>query len=233
MSTPCGGRLCRCSHRYESEPWGFPAAGVFSNQALEVSTDLTPHEVLDACQRIERELGRNRAAEAVEKASSGAVYCSRPIDIDIIFYDDEVIGDERLTVPHPLLAEREFALVPLCEIMRQRRHPVTGATVGEMLDALETNRTGMKAKRILPLLAAAALLAGCFKDVSYKTNYVLKPLAQAQTVDPVEPFEGLKAYAFDADTAFLHRGFLRGCAQRRHCAEGRPFGPDRLPGRRG
>ena len=77
-----------------------------------------------------------RAAEAVEKASSGAVYCSRPIDIDIIFYDDEVIGDERLTVPHPLLAEREFALVPLCEIMRQRRHPVTGATVGEMLDAL-------------------------------------------------------------------------------------------------
>lgn len=46
------------------------------------------------------------------------------------------IGDERLTVPHPLLAEREFALVPLCEIMRQRRHPVTGATVGEMLDAL-------------------------------------------------------------------------------------------------
>ena len=79
---------------------------------------------------------KSRAAEAVEKASSGAVYCSRPIDIDIIFYDDEVIGDERLTVPHPLLAEREFALVPLCEIMRQRRHPVTGATVGEMLDAL-------------------------------------------------------------------------------------------------
>ena len=111
------GAVLRCSHRYESEPWGFPAAERFSNQALEVSTDLTPHEVL-------------------EKASSGAVYCSRPIDIDIIFYDDEVIGDERLTVPHPLLAEREFALVPLCEIMRQRRHPVTGATVGEMLDAL-------------------------------------------------------------------------------------------------
>ena len=187
------GAVLRCSHRYESEPWGFPAAERFSNQALEVSTDLTPHEVLDACQRIERELGRNRAAEAVEKASSGAVYCSRPIDIDIIFYDDEVIGDERLTVPHPLLAEREFALVPLCEIIRQRRQCSTRS---------ETNRTGMKAKRILPLLAAAALLAGCFKDVSYKTNYVLKPLAQAQTVDPVEPFEGLKAYAFDADTAF-------------------------------
>ena len=93
--------------------------------------------MMDVAKQYEAEvLGRNRAAEAVEKASSGAVYCSRPIDIAIIFYDDEVIGDERLTVPHPLLAEREFALVPLCEIMRQRRHPVTGATVGEMLDAL-------------------------------------------------------------------------------------------------
>ena len=64
------GAVLRCSHRYESEPWGFPAVERFSNQALEVSTDLTPHEVLDACQQIERELGRNRAAEAVEKASS-------------------------------------------------------------------------------------------------------------------------------------------------------------------
>ena len=130
------GAVLRCSHRYESEPWGFPAAQRFSNQALEVSTDLSPLEVLDACQGIERELGRNRAAEAIEKASSGAAYSSRPIDIDIIFYGDEVIDDERLTVPHPLLAEREFALQPLAEIMRRNRHPVTGVTVGEMLDAL-------------------------------------------------------------------------------------------------
>ena len=130
------GAVLRCSHRYESEPWGFPAAQRFSNQALEVSTDLSPLEVLDACQGIERELGRNRAAEAIEKASSGAAYSSRPIDIDIIFYGDEVIDDERLTVPHPLLAEREFALQPLAEIMRRHRHPITGVTVGEMLDAL-------------------------------------------------------------------------------------------------
>ena len=51
-------------------------------------------------------------------------------------YAAELIDDERLSVPHPLLAEREFALTPLCEIMRQRQHPVTGVTVGEMLDAL-------------------------------------------------------------------------------------------------
>lgn len=130
------GAVLRCSHRYESEAWGFRSADRFSNQALEVSTDLTPLEVLDACQSIERELGRNRAAEAIEKASSGAPYCSRPIDIDMIFYDDVVFSDERLTLPHPHLAEREFALVPLNEIMRRHRHPVTGLTVGEMLEAL-------------------------------------------------------------------------------------------------
>lgn len=130
------GAVLRCSHRYESEAWGFSAPERFSNQALEVSTDLTPHEVLDICQDIERELGRNRAAEAVAKASSGMAYTSRPIDIDVIFYDDLVLDDERLTIPHPLLAEREFALVPLSEIMRQRRHPVSGLTVGELLEKL-------------------------------------------------------------------------------------------------
>ena len=130
------GAVLRCSHRYESEPWGFPAAERFSNQALEVSTDLTPHEVLDACQRIERELGRNRAAEAVEKASSGAVYCSRPIDIDILLYDDEVISSPELTIPHPGIAEREFVLTPLCEVLRQRPHPVLGLTMGELRDNL-------------------------------------------------------------------------------------------------
>ncbi len=134
------GAVLRCSHRYESESWGFASAARFSNQALEITTDLSPLEVLDAVQRIECDLGRNRAAEAVEKASTGAAYTSRPIDIDIIFYDDEVIREERLTVPHPRLAEREFALVPLCEIMRLRRHPVTGETVGGMLEALRKKR---------------------------------------------------------------------------------------------
>lgn len=130
------GAVLRCSHRYESEAWGFRSADRFENQALEISTDLTPYEVLDVCQAIERELGRNRAAEAIEKASSGAPYGSRPIDIDVIFYDDLILSDERLTLPHPRLAEREFALVPLNEIMRQRRHPLTGQTIGEMLERL-------------------------------------------------------------------------------------------------
>ena len=124
------GAVLRCSHRYESKPWGFDAEQHFSNQAL---------EVLEAVQAIEQELGRNRAAEAVEKARTGVAYTSRSIDIDILFYDDEVIASERLTIPHPLLSEREFALAPLCEIMRQRRHPVTGQTMEEMYEALRPN----------------------------------------------------------------------------------------------
>lgn len=135
------GAVLRCSHRYESKPWGFAAATDFSNQALEVSTDLSPWEVLDAVKEIEQQLGRNHAAEALERAAGGSRYASRPVDIDILFYDDAVISDERLTIPHPLLAEREFALVPLCEIMRTRRHPVTGRTVGEMLEALRAAKT--------------------------------------------------------------------------------------------
>ena len=138
------GAVLHCSHRYQSEPWGFDGGGRFSNQALEVDTDLSPEEVLDAVQRIESELGRNRAAETLEKARTGAAYVSRPIDIDILFHDDAVIHSERLCVPHPRLAEREFALVPLCEIMRSRRHPVSGLTVGQLLDALRAAQSSVQ-----------------------------------------------------------------------------------------
>ena len=130
------GAVLRCSHRYESKPWGFDAEQHFSNQALEVSTDLQPLEVLEAVQAIEQELGRNRAAEAVEKARTGVAYTSRPIDIDILLYDDEVISTPELTIPHPGIAEREFVLTPLCEVLRQRPHPVLGLTMGELRDNL-------------------------------------------------------------------------------------------------
>lgn len=131
------GAVLRCSHRDESAPGGFTGGLTFSNQALEISTDLLPEEVLDAVQAIEADLGRDRDTELRECDRTGENYASRPIDIDILFYDDEVISTERLTVPHPHLVDREFALVPLCEIMRNRRHPVVGLSVGEILEGLK------------------------------------------------------------------------------------------------
>lgn len=67
------GAVLRCSHCYTSAPWGFEAAQPFVNQVLVADTDLTPHEVLAELQRIERELGRNRAAEAVERPPRDSV----------------------------------------------------------------------------------------------------------------------------------------------------------------
>ncbi|MEG1611153.1 MAG: 2-amino-4-hydroxy-6-hydroxymethyldihydropteridine diphosphokinase [Alistipes sp.] len=136
------GAVLRCSHRYQTEPWGFATeeAGNFSNQVLEISTDLQSEAVLDALQQIEQELGRDRNAESRERERTGERYSSRKIDIDMLFYGDEVISTERLTIPHPLMAEREFVLNPLCEILRSKRHPVTGKTAGEMLEELKTKR---------------------------------------------------------------------------------------------
>jgi len=74
--------------------------------------------------------------EAAEKLSSGERYCSRTMDIDIMFYDDEVIRTPRLTIPHPLMQEREFALEPLAEVEGERRHPVLGRTISELLNQI-------------------------------------------------------------------------------------------------
>ena len=134
------GAVMRCSHRYESDAWGFESADRFSNQAVEVTTDLTPEEILDEIHSIEHELGRDRKEEARIKATTGARYTSRTIDIDIMFYGDEVIHTDRLDIPHPRMAEREFALVPLVEIARDKRHPESGRTLKEMLNELKTKK---------------------------------------------------------------------------------------------
>ena len=63
-------------------------------------------------------LGRNRVEERKSKAESGERYCSRTLDLDILFYDEELISTERLEVPHPLIMEREFVIVPLCELLQ-------------------------------------------------------------------------------------------------------------------
>lgn len=130
------GIVMRCSHRYESKAWGFETELPFSNQILVIDTELSPDELLSTVQQIEVELGRDRAKEAEVKAATGAAYCSREIDIDILFYDNLILESPTLTIPHPLLHKRDFVLAPLCEIMRDYTHPVLGKTIGTLREEL-------------------------------------------------------------------------------------------------
>ena len=119
------GRVVNSSSVYETEPWGFEAEQQFLNIVVKVETELVPSEVLRAILILETKLGRVR---------SEIQYSSRVIDIDILFYGDEIINSEELKVPHPLLPERKFVLVPLCEIEPELVHPGLKQSVTSLLE---------------------------------------------------------------------------------------------------
>lgn len=98
------------------------------------NTDKTPHEVLEALQRIEREI----SPESHRNSSGG--YADRVIDIDIVAIDRLEISDERLTIPHPHLASRRFFLEPLQELAPGWTHPATGLDAATMLCTLEDKK---------------------------------------------------------------------------------------------
>ncbi len=101
---------------YETEPWGKKNQRWFVNAVIAVRTGLSPIELLRVCQDIEAKLGRDRTKE--EK------WGERPIDIDILFYDDLIFSNEILTIPHKYVHKRAFALVPMLEIKSGYVHPV-------------------------------------------------------------------------------------------------------------
>ena len=103
------GRVVAVSSFIETEPWGFESENRFLNGVVGVETSLRPHVLLRKTQRIERRLGRRH-----KTGQHG--YSDRPIDIDILLYGDRVIHSRRLTVPHPLMLQRDFVLTPLLEI---------------------------------------------------------------------------------------------------------------------
>lgn len=117
------GNLTKSSSIYVTEPWGFDSE-LFWNQALVVETRLLPLEILDVAQSIETAMGRIKTSKYYEP---------RTMDIDLLFYDSLLLDTPRLTLPHPKIAERKFVLVPLNEITPERRHPVTGLTISELL----------------------------------------------------------------------------------------------------
>ncbi len=131
------GEIKRRSQMMRTEAWGFSRPTPdFVNQAVEITTTLSPEELLNATQQIEREEGREREAEREEKSVSGERYCSRKIDIDIIFYGESIYRSERLTIPHPLMQEREFVLRPIVQIAPEWRNAKEGMSCEELLKRL-------------------------------------------------------------------------------------------------
>lgn len=104
------GDVVRQSALYVSEPWGFESENLFVNAVACVHTSLSPRQLLVATQRIERQMGRKRK-------SRNGVYHDRIIDIDILFYDDLHISYPDLVIPHPLMQQRDFVMIPLREVM--------------------------------------------------------------------------------------------------------------------
>lgn len=124
------GRLVCQSAFYETEPWGYISSNTYQNAVISVETTLSPMEVLDITQDIERELGR------LHKSTEGG-YADRPIDIDLLLMDEWVLRNERLTLPHPLMQERMFVMMPLVEIAPTLVHPVLKETICEIYNTMK------------------------------------------------------------------------------------------------
>lgn len=103
------GKVAACSSLIETEPWGFSSANKFLNACVCCHTELSPRQLLEATQGIERMLGRT-------EKSVGGHYRDRTIDIDILLYDDITIDEPDLKIPHPHIADRDFVKIPLSEI---------------------------------------------------------------------------------------------------------------------
>ena len=113
------GKVLRQSALIETGPWGFESENKFLNGAILVETELSPHELLKTTQQIERELGRKKKKSSLNVYLSKCLskrqksYTDRPIDIDILLYDDLTVDEPDLKIPHPLMYERDFVMIPL------------------------------------------------------------------------------------------------------------------------
>ena len=123
------GEITCKSKIYESKPWGFESEHNFINQVLVVDTDFSAHDVLLRCQAIENKCGRVR--------HENAGYESRTIDIDILYYNNDIVDTEDLVVPHPLLHKRRFTLVPLVEVLPDYVHPIFLKSNAQLLEELK------------------------------------------------------------------------------------------------
>lgn len=124
-----GVNIIRTSAFYETEPWNMTSETWFVNAVVEIKTNLSPSDLLYECQRIEKQLGREREREDA--------YDDRTIDIDILFYNREIINEANLVIPHKYVHLRAFTLVPLLELCPDFVHPVLNKTISELHADLE------------------------------------------------------------------------------------------------
>lgn len=112
------------SKLYETKAWGYTDQADFLNMCVEIDTDLNQYELLDLCQSIENELNRVRLIR----------WGPRTIDVDILFYDNVISDDEKLTIPHPRIKDRAFVLIPLIDLNKNLM--IEGKSITEHLDNL-------------------------------------------------------------------------------------------------
>jgi 2-amino-4-hydroxy-6-hydroxymethyldihydropteridine diphosphokinase len=121
--------IVRTSAFYETEPWNMNTQTWFVNAVVEIKTKYTPKELLEVCQRIEKQLGREH------KTTND--YEDRTIDIDILFYNKDVVNEENLQIPHKYVHLRAFNLVPMMELNSEYEHPVLHKNIVQMHNDLE------------------------------------------------------------------------------------------------
>jgi 2-amino-4-hydroxy-6-hydroxymethyldihydropteridine diphosphokinase len=130
----CCGNIVASSSVYETAAWGMQQQPDFYNQVLKIETLLSPHQLLKKLLSIEKKMGRIRKEK----------YGSRIIDLDILLFNDEVVNDENLKIPHPHLPQRKFVLIPLNEIAENYFHPVEKKSIHHLLlncnDTLNVNK---------------------------------------------------------------------------------------------
>ena len=123
-------KLIAKSSLFKTQPIGYPSQDWFVNGVIKIETDLEAPELLRTLKTIESQLGRTKIFR----------WGPRTIDLDILFFDDIEIHTEELQIPHPLIQDRQFVLVPLAEIDRNLIHPVLKKTIQELLKNLKEDQ---------------------------------------------------------------------------------------------
>jgi 2-amino-4-hydroxy-6-hydroxymethyldihydropteridine diphosphokinase len=117
------GKIVKASSVYKTAPWGITNQPEFYNQVIAINTNLNPYQLLESVLAIENEMGRIRHQK----------WGARIIDIDILFYQDMILQEDALTIPHPAIANRLFTLIPLQEIAPDHVHPLLQKKVHELI----------------------------------------------------------------------------------------------------